>query len=288
MKIRGFTPSMAIVASMVLLAGLITPIAPSRLVGATEQEQTETSNSTEMDEHHNTLQLEGPDENVVNEEADNSTQPMNRRQAHNDPASTTPNPTTRNAQPNDRMGTQDRTEQSRTNQPNGEVTEARQLGALEVPLREHASLTLAMVKAELADDPDQKAIMQAVNHNSTQISTAVNSLYPGTRDEFQAMWQRHIQYYRDYTRATERGNKQGQQQARQNLTNFAAQTSKLLDRADNNLNQDHVRQHLAAHGSRVTTMIDAYARRDYSTAYTLAHREYEHMGRMADALTGRR
>ncbi len=158
---------------------------------------------------------------------------------------------------------------------------------LDATLHEHAALTPPMLKAQLLDDPDEAALMKAVDHNSVQIANTVESIYPGTRDEFLPLWRQHIRYYNDYLRASDRDDEAGQKRAKQRLAAFADQASDLLNKADRDLNEAHLEQHLVRHGNNVTTMIDNLVAKKYDTVYTLAHKEYEHMDDMSDALLRR-
>ncbi|HSH55656.1 MAG TPA: hypothetical protein VK983_02400 [Candidatus Limnocylindrales bacterium] len=158
---------------------------------------------------------------------------------------------------------------------------------LDAPMREHAALTVPLLKAQLMQDPDVEAITNIVEHNNVQIANTIEKIYPGTLDEFLPLWRQHIGYYNDYLQATKEGDETGQQQAKQNLTTFADQASAVLDNANPRLNQNHIRQHLTSHGNRVTTIIDNLVAENYDTVYTLAHNEYEHMDNVADAIIGR-
>ncbi len=152
-------------------------------------------------------------------------------------------------------------------------------------LQEHVAITVPALKAELLDEPDRDALMDAVNNNSAMIADAVESRYSGSRDEFLTLWQTHIYYYLDYLHATESQDTTDQVAAKQNLTKFADQLSTWLSDHDNNYDKDLLNQMIAMHGNQVVQIIDSFANENYTQAYTVAHQAYVHMGDFADYLT---
>lgn len=100
---------------------------------------------------------------------------------------------------NDRNDQNNRNNQNDQNNQQAADPEANRMYVrrLDAALHEHAALTAPMLKAQLSDDPDKDALMKAVDRNSVQIANTVDSIYPGTRDEFLPLWRQHIRYYND-------------------------------------------------------------------------------------------
>jgi hypothetical protein len=159
---------------------------------------------------------------------------------------------------------------------------------LQSSLHEHAALTVPALKAQLLQEPDLAALMAAVEHNNTDVITAVSAAYPGTGDQFATLWRQHITYYQDYLGAAARGDEAGKAAAKQNLANFAAATSNLLATASPQLDQATLQQQLAMHGDQVTAIIDNLVAGNYDAVYSLAHEAYMHMGTLADTLASGR
>jgi hypothetical protein len=155
-------------------------------------------------------------------------------------------------------------------------------------LREHAALTVPALKAELLQEPERDALMNAVELNNQAVIAAVGAAYPGTQNQFADLWRAHIQYYLDYLHAAQAGDEAGKAQAKQNLANFTFATSDLLAGASPRLNPNDLQPQLATHGDQVTAIIDNLVAGNYPAVYDLAHQAYEHAGMMGDTLAAGR
>jgi hypothetical protein len=166
----------------------------------------------------------------------------------------------------------------------GDGQHVRIRAVLNASLREHAAITVPALKAHLLQEPDEMAIMQAVDQNSMAVASTVEQAYPGTHDQFLALWRQHITYYVQYLDAAKAGDEAGKQQAKQNLTSFVEQVTMLLTEQSDRLDANEVEEHLAMHGDRVTSIIDNLVSGNYDQVYMLSHEEYEHMGEVAHVL----
>lgn len=156
---------------------------------------------------------------------------------------------------------------------------------LNAALREHASVGVEALKAAYLKTPDAPALMDAVEMNSTDVADTVESLYPGTHDEFLELWQAHIGYYQDYLHATVAGDENGREQAKDNLTTFAEDVSDLLGETNDTLDTDALTEAFEVHADQVLSIIDDFVAGDYDQAYMTAHEAYEHMGHTANIVT---
>ncbi|HSX32503.1 MAG TPA: hypothetical protein VLF43_04515 [Candidatus Saccharimonadales bacterium] len=156
---------------------------------------------------------------------------------------------------------------------------------LDAALREHAAVGVAALKAEALKEPDIAALNNTVDQNSMIIADLVEEGYPGTHDEFLALWQSHIGYYKEYLAATLAKDEAGKQQAKEKLVAFTEETSQLLaNNGNEELDESALQQSLAMHGDQVTTIIDDFVAGNYDAAWTTAHEAYEHMGMVAQML----
>jgi hypothetical protein len=159
---------------------------------------------------------------------------------------------------------------------------------LHATLRQHADMGVAALKAELLQEPDRAALMNAVEANTQAVTDAVDMAYPGTKDALLPLWRQHIADYGMYLNGAKANDEAAKMQAREGLEVFAEQASSLLAEQSNRLDQDILKQQLVEHGNQVTTIIDNMVAGKYDEVYQLAHQAYEHMGMMADTLTAGR
>jgi hypothetical protein len=156
--------------------------------------------------------------------------------------------------------------------------------ALDVQLREHAALATPTLKAQLLGEPDASALMSAMDQNGEQIANTVNQLYPGTRDQFLALWRSHMVYYQQYLVASTQGNEAGKAQARQNLSGFVYNVSVLLVNTNPNLDVANLQQQLTIHGDQTLAIIDNLVAGNYAQVYALSDQAYNHMALVAAAM----
>ncbi|HYH75830.1 MAG TPA: hypothetical protein VD735_07790 [Candidatus Saccharimonadales bacterium] len=159
---------------------------------------------------------------------------------------------------------------------------------LQSTLQEHAAITVPALKAQLLNEPDKDALMQAVHMNSEQTADAVEQAYPGTRDVFLTKWNEHLMYYHQYLEATRANDEAAKQQAKDGLTQFTEDTSSLLASKSEHIDKDELKHHLTMHGDQVLSIIDNMAASNYEAVYKTAHEAYEHMGMTAHYLADNR
>jgi predicted nucleic acid-binding protein len=160
--------------------------------------------------------------------------------------------------------------------------------ALDVQLREHAALATPTLKAQMLGEPDASALMAAMDQNGQQIANTVNRLYPGTHDQFLALWRSHMVYYQQYLMASTQGDEAGKAQARQNLNVFVYNLTVLLANANPGLDAGNLQQQLAIHGAQTLAIIDNLVAGNYPEVYALSDQAYSHMGMVAAAMTQER
>jgi hypothetical protein len=157
---------------------------------------------------------------------------------------------------------------------------------LDSDLHEHAALAAPVLKAQLLQEPDAPALIQAVNNNSVAVSNDVDQLYPGTKAQFLPVWQSHIDAYNQYLAAAKQQDAQGQQAAKDKLATAVDQMTNLLVAANPQLDAENLKQQLTEHGNQTTMLIDQLVAGNYPEVYALAHEAYVHMTMVTLAMTG--
>lgn len=155
---------------------------------------------------------------------------------------------------------------------------------LDAPLREHATLAVEALKAELLHTPDREALLDAVEENNTVVAEAVEAGYPGTHDDFLELWRSHFTHYRTYLQATMADDETTKEAAKDSLEAFAGQTTSLLSDASPSLDPEDIEDAINTHTCHITTIIDELADEEYDDVYAATHEAFEHMGTTAGLL----
>jgi len=153
-------------------------------------------------------------------------------------------------------------------------------------LSEHIELAAPALRATFDGSPDGEGVTKALDQNSVAIATAVDSVYPGTKDDFLALWRKHIGFFVDYTVAAKAGDKAGMDEARANLDGYTDEASTFFSEANPNLPKDAVQAGLKTHLNQVIAIVDAYGAKDYEESYSLQRKADMHVQMFADTLSG--
>ena len=161
--------------------------------------------------------------------------------------------------------------------------------ALNQLLGEHAILAIQATQRGLVGGKDFNAVAKELDLNSVAISKAIGSVYgPAAANQFlngKNLWRAHIKYFVDYTVATAKHDKAGQQKAVANLMAYVQTQAAFFAKATGLPKQALVND-LTAHVLQLKGQLDAFAKGNYAQAYTLTNGAYEHMGMTADLLAG--
>lgn len=183
-------------------------------------------------------------------------------------------------------------------------------------MQEHAAFTVPALQAELEQTANREELMAVVDQNSQAVArditsmmymnnqtqqsnaTQMNTQSPSTAtqqntsqdtqgyNDFLNLWRSHINYYRDYVHATRANDATAKNAAKQNLAGFTDKASTWLAGHNSGYDKAEVQQALTTHGNQVVAIVDAMAAKDYTAAYNTAHQAYQHMGMVADYLSG--
>ena len=156
-------------------------------------------------------------------------------------------------------------------------------------LGEHAALAMNATNLGVTGSPAFAAAAKALDRNSVELSKSIAAVYGKAagnaflNGKFQ--WRDHIRFFVDYTVATAKKNKAGQNRAVANLKRYTVEHGKLLAGATG-LPAKAVQNDLLAHVLELKGQLDAYAGRDYTRAAELYQAAYAHMFMTGDLLAG--
>ncbi len=156
-------------------------------------------------------------------------------------------------------------------------------------LGEHAALAMNATNLGVTGSPAFPAAAKALDRNSVALSKSITAVYGKKagnaflNGKFQ--WRDHIKFFVDYTVATAKKDKAGQNKAVANLQRYTVEHGKLLGGATG-LPVKAVQNDLLAHVLELKGQLDAYAGKDFAQAATLYQAAYAHMFMTGDLLAG--
>ena len=156
-------------------------------------------------------------------------------------------------------------------------------------LGEHAALAMNATNLGVTGSKSFPAAAKALDRNSVELSQAIGSIYgKGAAKTFldgKFQWRAHINFFVDYTVATAKKNKAGQNKAVANLTTYTKMHGAFLAGATG-LPKLAVQNDLLGHVLELKNQLDAYAAGDYTKAANIYRDAYAHMFMTGDLLAG--
>ena len=158
--------------------------------------------------------------------------------------------------------------------------------ALNQLLSEHATLAASATGAALGGrNKEFKAAAEALDMNSQDIAKAIGSIYGDAAGEaFLPLWRKHIGFFVDYTMATAKRSKKGQDKAVADLVGYAADFGAFLNSATPALPKDTVADLVKMHILSLKEVVDAQANQNPKLAYQKIREASHHMQMIADPL----
>ncbi|MDR7071225.1 copper amine oxidase [Fictibacillus barbaricus] len=155
-------------------------------------------------------------------------------------------------------------------------------------MTEHASLAVLAMQNGIDGSPDFEASAASLNENTEALSKAIGSIYGEEAGaQFKEMWSAHIGNFVDYVKATGAKDETKKEEAQKALDSYRAEFSKFIETAtEGRVKADGLSQGLQEHVNQLTASFDAYAAKDYDTAYEKAREAYAHMLMPAKGLSG--
>jgi hypothetical protein len=158
--------------------------------------------------------------------------------------------------------------------------------ALNQLLAEHATLAAAATQAALRGRKSEfESAAAALDMNSQDIAGAIGSVYgKDAGDAFLPLWRKHIGFVVDYTKAKAAGSKKMQDQAVNDLVQYASDFGAFLNSASPSLPKDKVAELVKMHILSLKDVIDAQAAKNQKLAYQKLREATRHMQMIADPL----
>jgi hypothetical protein len=137
-------------------------------------------------------------------------------------------------------------------------------------VQEHVFLSsLATGALAIGDSSKAQAAMATAENNTRELSTLVGEIYnKDVGNSFDALWNKHLNAYADYTRAQLAGDKDSAESARQILASWVTDTGGLLAKANPFFTPSSVDAVLNEHVNMTLAGINAQVARDWHAAYT--------------------
>jgi hypothetical protein len=153
-------------------------------------------------------------------------------------------------------------------------------------LSEHVDLALAATRSGYDGRADFAALAKSLDNNSVALATTVGSVYGAdAQKKFLDIWRSHIGFFVDYTVATKKKDKAGQDAAVQNLGGYEQSFAQFFSDANPNLPKDTLLAAVTEHVAQLKSSVDAYAAGDYTKAYQLENEARAHMSMTAKTLS---
>ena len=154
---------------------------------------------------------------------------------------------------------------------------------------EHAVLAMNATNLGVTGSKSFPAAAKALDKNSVALSKAIASVYGAKAGKTflngQFMWRDHIKFFVDYTVATAKKDKAGQNKAVANLKTYTVEFGNFLAGATG-LPKLAVRNDLLGHVLELKGQLDAYAAGNYAKAARHYHAAYNHMFMTGDLVAG--
>ena len=154
-------------------------------------------------------------------------------------------------------------------------------------LGEHMQLVVDAMGAALRGGPEFKADAAQVNADTAQLAGAFGVMFgPASAAKFTSVWGDHVDALVSYSGAVATKNRNGENQALAQLAAFEKHLATFLSTGtDGRLTAPALSDVLHMHDRDLVEQLDAYARGNYSTAYSVAYEGYQHMFAVADTLS---
>jgi len=154
-------------------------------------------------------------------------------------------------------------------------------------LGEHMQLVVDAMGAALRGGPEFRADAAQVNADTEQLASAIGVLFgPQSATRFASVWGDHVDALVSYSGAVAAEDEQGKAKALAQLRAFERHLSAFLSTGtDGRLTAPALSDVLHMHDRDLVEQIDAYARGDFKTAYSVTYAGYQHMFAVAETLS---
>ena len=156
-------------------------------------------------------------------------------------------------------------------------------------LGEHMQLVVDAMGAALRGGPEFRADAAQVNADTEQLASAIGVLFgPQSATRFESVWGDHVDALVSYSGAVAAEDQQGQGEGPCSAACVRTAPERLPEHRDRRPAERHPRSPdvLHMHDRDLVEQLDAYARGDFKTAYSVTYEGYQHMFAVAETLSG--
>ena len=160
---------------------------------------------------------------------------------------------------------------------------------LERLLGHHATLAVRVMRGQVKGSPDLVQNLQdALGSNTHELALAVKSLHGAKAAQaFEQLWTDHVVSLFKYAGVVGAGKQEGKKKFEAQLDRYRADFGSFVETAsDGKLKADVVAESLKSHINQLLAQVEAYAAKDYATAYRLERKAFAHMFPTGKALAG--
>ncbi len=153
--------------------------------------------------------------------------------------------------------------------------------------KEHVALALNATREGYDGKADFDAVAKSLDSNTVDLGKSVGSVYGADAEKkFLEIWRSHITFFVNYTVATKKGDKAGQDKAVQDLAGYQNAIADFLSGANPNLPRQAVFDLIGEHVLALKSSVDTYAASDFTGAYDKQRAAVVQAQKIADALSG--
>jgi len=155
-------------------------------------------------------------------------------------------------------------------------------------LREHVVLALAATDSALGGRNEEfSAAVASLDANSHELSDAIGQVYgPDAGKSFYELWNRHIGFFVDYTKAVAAKDETAQNKSVEDLIGYTNDFGAFIETATGGrLKKDAVAELVKTHVVGLKGAVDAQANKDFAGAYTKERDAEKHMDTIGNVLT---
>lgn len=153
---------------------------------------------------------------------------------------------------------------------------------------EHVSLASAATRAGFDGTASFAPAAGSLDNNSRDLQKAVASVYgEEAGNKFYEIWNSHIGFFVDYTKAAKAGDQAGMDKAVQNLNGYVDAISTFFSDANPNLPKEAVAQLIGEHVMLLKATVDQYGAGDIAGSYAKQRETRAQIGdKIAATLSG--
>jgi hypothetical protein len=158
--------------------------------------------------------------------------------------------------------------------------------ALAQLLGEHVELAIDAMRAGVEGAPEFEAAAGALNANTEEVASAMDSLFGAERAEaFNELWADHINLFVEYTVAVADGDEATKEDVAERFDDVINRFGvALADTSDGEVDAEVVEQAMTRHERQLFEQIEVFAAQRYGEAHDLSYVAYEHIRETANSL----